>query len=112
MTWAGRSTPRAFSTSCAPPPAATAFRSTSPRTASPDATGDKRGKYIRSHVHAIERALGEGIPVRGYFHWSLVDNFEWADGFAPRFGLYRVDAATLNRAAAGGAETFAALAPK
>jgi len=78
----------------------------------PDATGDKRGKYIRSHVHAIERALGEGIPVRGYFHWSLVDNFEWADGFAPRFGLYRVDAATLNRAAAGGAETFAALAPK
>ena len=35
--------------------------------------------------------------MRGYFHWSLLDNFEWAEGFAPRFGLYRVDYATLER---------------
>jgi beta-glucosidase len=76
-----------------------------------DAAGDKRAAYIRSHVYAIERALGEGIPVRGYFHWSLLDNFEWAEGFAPRFGLYRVDYATLDRVPAGGAAAFAALAP-
>ena len=77
----------------------------------PDAQGDARPAYLRAHVHAMERALGEGIPVRGYFHWSLLDNFEWAEGFAPRFGLYRVDYATLQRTATPGALEFAALAP-
>ena len=67
--------------------------------------------YLRSHVLAVERALGEGIPVRGYFHWSLMDNFEWADGFAPRFGLYRVDYETLARTPTPAAADFAALAP-
>jgi len=76
-----------------------------------DAAGNRRGAYVRSHVYALERALAEGIPVRGYFHWSLLDNFEWAEGFAPRFGLYRVDYSTLDRSPAGGAETFTALAP-
>jgi beta-glucosidase len=55
--------------------------------------------------------VAEGIPVRGYFHWSLVDNFERAEGFRPRFGLYRVDYSSLDRRPAGGAETFATLAP-
>jgi len=46
--------------------------------------------------------------VRGYFHWSLIDNFEWAEGFAPRFGLYRVDYATLDRSP-NGSDAFAKL---
>jgi beta-glucosidase len=77
----------------------------------PDAAGGQRESYIRSHVHAVSRAIAEGVPVRGYFYWSLMDNFEWAEGFAPRFGLYKVDYATLARAPAGGAEAFRALAP-
>jgi beta-glucosidase len=76
-----------------------------------DGSGDKRGPYIRSHVHAVARAIAEGIPVRGYFYWSLMDNFEWAEGFAPRFGLYRVDYTTLARAPALGSEAFRDLAP-
>ena len=75
-----------------------------------DARGTARAAFLRAHVHAVARAAAEGVPVRGYFHWSLTDNFEWAEGFEPRFGLYRVDYRTFARAPAGGAEEFAALA--
>jgi beta-glucosidase len=61
-----------------------------------------RGDFIRGHADAISQAIAEGIPVRGYFHWSLMDNFEWTEGFAPRFGLFRVDYKTLERRPAGG----------
>ena len=44
-----------------------------------------------------EESDGEGADVRGYFHWSLLDNFEWANGFWPRFGLVAVDYKTLER---------------
>ena len=40
----------------------------------------------------VHRAISEGIPVKGYLHWSLVDNFEWASGYWPQFGLYGFDA--------------------
>ena len=70
-----------------------------------------RGPLIRAHVEAIQRARAEGIPVRGYFHWSLMDNFEWDKGYRPRFGLYRVDRTSLERVPAGGADVFAELAP-
>jgi beta-glucosidase len=56
-----------------------------------DASGEKRAEFLRSHLYAVQRAVKEGVDVRGYFHWSLLDNFEWAEGFEPRFGLYRVD---------------------
>jgi beta-glucosidase len=75
----------------------------------PDDAGTKRAGFIRGHAHALSRALAEGIPVRGYFFWSLLDNFEWAEGFAPRFGLYRVHYPTLERSLAKGAEEFEAL---
>lgn len=56
-----------------------------------DETGDERPEHLLRHLRAMERAKEEGANVRGYFHWSLLDNFEWAEGYAPRFGLYRVD---------------------
>ena len=56
-----------------------------------------RVAFIRDHVRAIHDAIGQGVPVRGYFHWSLMDNFEWALGYEPRFGLVNVDYETFER---------------
>jgi beta-glucosidase len=47
--------------------------------------------YLRNYLAQLQRATAEGVPVRGYFLWSLLDNFEWTSGFGERFGLYRVD---------------------
>ena len=55
-----------------------------------DADDDQRADYIADHLFAVWRALQEGADVRGYFHWSLLDNFEWAKGFEPRFGRERM----------------------
>lgn len=76
-----------------------------------DADDTLRADFVRAHAHAVARAIDEGIPVRGYFHWSLIDNFEWAEGFGPRFGLYRVDYDTLERSATNGSREFARLSP-
>ncbi|HVE83826.1 MAG TPA: family 1 glycosylhydrolase, partial [Myxococcales bacterium] len=57
----------------------------------PDAGGKVRPDFLRRHLYAIEKAVRNGADVRGYFHWSLLDNFEWAEGLTPRFGLFRVD---------------------
>lgn len=62
-----------------------------------DAADSRRADFIRSHLRAVEAAQAQGADVRGYLHWSLLDNFEWADGFAPRFGLIEVDYKTLER---------------
>jgi len=75
-----------------------------------DATGSLRPGYLRGHAHAVSRALGEGIPVQGYFHWSLLDNFEWAEGYGHRFGLFNVDFTTFERRRGSGADEFAKLA--
>jgi beta-glucosidase len=53
--------------------------------------------YLRNYLSQLQRATSEGIPVRGYFVWSLMDNFEWADGYTNRFGIYYVDYATQKR---------------
>ena len=53
-----------------------------------DARDKKRGDYIRSHVQAVRQAVRAGADVRGYFYWTLEDNLEWADGYAPKFGLF------------------------
>ena len=63
-----------------------------------DADDDQRAGYLASHLAVLRRAMTDGLArVRGYLHWSLVDNFEWAHGFAPRFGLYAFDPRTLRR---------------
>ena len=55
--------------------------------------------YLRNYLMQLQRAVAEGVPVRGYFLWSLMDNFEWIYGFEKRFGLYHVDFDTLARTA-------------
>lgn len=56
-----------------------------------------RVDYLRRHLIAAHRALGRGVDLRGYFVWSLLDNFEWGYGYAKRFGVVRVDFDTLER---------------
>ncbi len=56
-----------------------------------------RIQYLKNHLKTVERAQLDGLPVRGYFHWSFMDNFEWAEGFGPRFGLVAIDYDTLER---------------
>jgi beta-glucosidase len=53
--------------------------------------------YLRSHLLALGRAIELGADVRGYFYWSLLDNFEWNSGYAKRFGLIHTDYATQQR---------------
>jgi beta-glucosidase len=57
------------------------------------ATGDdtERVDYLHTHLAAVAQALAEGVDVRGYLHWSAFDNFEWSEGYRPRFGLIAVD---------------------
>ena len=74
-----------------------------------DASGRLRPAYLRGHAHAVAQAVGEGIPVDGYFHWSLLDNFEWAEGYGHSFGLYTVDFETFERRKGSGAAEFARL---
>ena len=62
-----------------------------------DSTDTKRAKYIERHIAAVQRAMNDGVDVRGYLYWSLLDNFEWESGFGPRFGLIEVDYKTQKR---------------
>jgi len=57
----------------------------------------ERTAYLLDHVDAVAEAVAQGAPVRGYFAWTLLDNFEWAYGYRPRFGLAYVDYATQRR---------------
>ncbi len=58
-----------------------------------------RAWYINESLKFAHQALQEGVDLQGYFHWSLLDNFEWADGFFPRFGLFEIDFNTCKRKA-------------
>ncbi len=57
----------------------------------------ERIRFLHRHIAALADALEGGVDVRGYFVWSLLDNFEWADGYAKRFGIVHVDYETQRR---------------
>jgi len=58
---------------------------------------EKKIRFMKRHVDIIEKCMKEGMDIRGYFYWSLIDNYEWLQGLDARFGLYKVDFETLER---------------
>ncbi len=71
---------------------------------------ERRIRYLRNHILQVQRALGEGVPIHGYFVWSLMDNFEWALGYRPRFGLIHVDFESQKRTIKDSGQWYATLA--
>jgi beta-glucosidase len=74
-----------------------------------DITDRIRPRYLAQHVHAMWRAVNFNWPVKGYFHWSLVDNFEWERGWTQRFGLWGIDIETQQRTKRPSADLYAAI---
>jgi beta-glucosidase len=72
-----------------------------------DRNDTHRKWWIEETIIAMERALSEGVDVKGYFHWSLLDNFEWAYGWWPEFGLVHVDRKTMKRTVRPSAKYYA-----
>jgi beta-glucosidase len=73
-------------------------------------SGKRHAETVVRILEAVETARKHGDDVRGYYHWSLTDNFEWAEGFGPHFGLYSVDYTTYARTATDGATVLGAIA--
>ena len=74
-----------------------------------DASDTLRPIFIQRAIAAVHRAIADGVDVRGYLYWSLLDNFEWDKGFWPRFGLIAIDYTTLTRTIRPSALLYAAL---
>lgn len=70
---------------------------------------EEKVKYMKRHIDVVERCLKNGLDVRGYYYWTLIDNYEWLIGLDARFGLYRVDFATLERFPTSAAAYYAYL---
>lgn len=75
----------------------------------PDADDDQRPQFLLDHLAQVQRAIADGIDVRGYYHWSFTDNFEWAEGWSLRFGLVALDEKTQARRPRRSAELFTAI---
>jgi beta-glucosidase/6-phospho-beta-glucosidase/beta-galactosidase len=78
-----------------------------------DSNDDQRPGYLVRHLDQVVKVAAEkpnGVPVLGYYEWSLTDNFEWSAGYRPKFGLYAFDPATLARTARGSATTYGQIA--
>jgi len=71
-----------------------------------DAEDKYCSQFIIEHLKWVHKAIQEGVDIQGYFHWSLIDNFEWADGFGPRFGLIEVDYRNFRRKPRYSAEVY------
>jgi beta-glucosidase len=80
------------------------------RTADGRVDDGDRIDYLHAHLAQVHEAIGQGMPVRGYFAWSLMDNFEWAHGYAKRFGLVEIEPDTLARRPKRSAEWFSRVA--
>jgi len=72
----------------------------------------KRSRFILDHLKQVHRAIARGIDVRGYYYWSCLDNFEWAEGLTPRFGLMHVDYKTQKRTLRQSGRLYAEIAEK
>lgn len=71
----------------------------------------ERLDYLESHLFALAQACREGVDVRGYIHWSAFDNFEWSEGYGPKFGLIAIDREKdLTRIPKPSAQAFARVA--
>jgi beta-glucosidase len=68
---------------------------------------ERRIRYLKNHIFQVHRAIKAGVPIQGYFVWSFMDNFEWALGYGPRFGLVYVDFKTLKRTVKDSGSWFA-----
>ena len=68
---------------------------------------ERRIRYLKNHLFQVHRAIQDGVPVKGYFHWSFMDNFEWALGYGQRFGLVYVDFRTQKRTVKDSGRWFA-----
>lgn len=78
-----------------------------------DSDDGLRRPYLVRHLEVLEQAIADGVAdVRGYYHWSLVDNFEWVSGYYPRFGLFAYDPVTLDRIARPSVRAFKKIAKK
>ena len=74
-----------------------------------DADDRLRPRYLALHIHQMWRAVNFNWPVKGYFHWTLVDNFEWERGWTQRFGLWELDVETQARKKRPSADFYAAI---
>ncbi|MFM5903617.1 MAG: family 1 glycosylhydrolase [Microbacteriaceae bacterium] len=70
---------------------------------------DRRVQYLTQHLEALSRAIDEGAPVTRYYAWSLLDNYEWAEGYAKRFGLVHVNFDTQVRTPKKSAKVYATI---
>ena len=71
-----------------------------------DARDDRRSLFLRRYLYAVSKAIHDGADVRGFFYWSLIDNFEWNLGFGMKFGLFSVDRQTMTRRLRDGSKYF------
>lgn len=71
-----------------------------------DGRDDRRENYIKESLYAVSKAISDGYDVRGYYYWTLLDNFEWAEGYTQKFGLYEVNLETQERKLRNGSKAF------
>ena len=76
----------------------------------PDADDSRRPSFLLTYLKQVHKAMQEGIDVRGFYHFSLIDNFEWADGWALKFGLIAFDPLTDERIMRGSGRLYGEIA--
>jgi beta-glucosidase len=69
----------------------------------------RRVDYLKTHLEAAANAIEKGVPLKSYYAWSLMDNFEWAEGYEKRFGLIHVDFKTLKRTLKNSAKYYGSI---
>jgi beta-glucosidase len=69
----------------------------------------RRVYYLDTHIDSVGAAIELGVPVKSYYAWSLMDNFEWAEGYAKRFGIIHVDFETQKRTLKNSAKAYSAI---